>query len=453
MAGERVDVPDAGLLATVLDGAAGGLDPWRRGPALTVPDPVAPSAARVVPTATGVTWSFDGLLAEADPGTATPALLLTERPRRVPVDATEAAWLQALVSRRTRERSGPGSYADALLDALALAWAGEHDAALVRAAAVLERATLPHPARVLAARLAVVTGLAAGRVPRAAAAGRVWVRESPGDPAAAAWLLMAAGLSGDLRGVAELGGEEREPGAGDPWFAAAAAGPPVTAVVKSGVEVDALLELLATTPIESFTAATLFRIVSRWYDSGRPMQDLLGRWPEAARPTLLQVLEQAPLGVGPWWLALAQAWSETYGMSSGIAARVLATASQLEDEEALRWTGMMVQAGVRDLSPLRERATSPAVPARSQAVAAALGVEVFEDPESLPLLRDSAARVPVEELRDLLLTLDELAPALLPTVVTHAASTPSRTRYLADLLDEFGATEEAAALRAGVPAP
>jgi len=86
-------------------------------------------------------------------------------------------------------------------------------------------------------------------------------------------------------------------------------------------------------------------------------------------------------------------------------------------------------------------------------VAAALGVAVFEDPESLPLLRDSAARVPVEELRDLLLTLDELAPALLPTVVTHAASTPSRTRYLADLLDEFGATEEAAALRAGVPSP
>ena len=444
VAGEQLQVPSPALLTDALERADGPLDPWRRGPALLVPDPVAWAAPRLVPAGTTLDWSVQSL--RPHPGSETMSVLLTERPRSVPLAEAESNWLKAVISRRTRTSESTTSDAS-VLDATALTWAGEHDSALVRAGHVLELVTAGAQTRELAARVGVAAGLGGGRLQRAVHAARVWAQADPGNPEAVSWGALAALATGDSRTVRELTDTLDGRDAPDPWLCLGASAPALSAGVKSGIEADHLLDLLRTTPIERFTAQTLMRIAARWHDAGRPAAGLIAAWPMEARPALQWMLEESPLGIGPWWLPLAEEWSRTSGISTPVAARVLAGAAQVDDETALRWTVLMREQGAHEVSPLRERATSASLSPRARVLSAALCLEVFGDEEARPILVEMAAAVPLDELKELLLVLDELAPSAIPVVVEHAASGPGRTVYVADLLEEFGAVEQAQLLR------
>lgn len=445
--GEDAQVAAPERLAVELAAGDEPVDPWRRGPRLLVPDPVAWAGPRLVRSADVLDWAWL-------PGTGAPttsALLLTERPRRIPVDETEARWLRRVAGRRTRERTGPSEPSDTVLDAVLLSWAGEHDAAAVRAGSVTALASIPGHLRIAAARVAVASGMGAGRAPRAVAGAKAWLAAEPDSIEGATWGCLAASAASELPTVrrwSEAALTLPSTPDADPWLAVLATAPALSVSVRSAIEADALLELVRTTPADAFTLTVLMTLCLRWHGAGRRMDGLVAAWPQSARPLLERVLEEAPLGVGPWWTELAEAWSEVHGITTTISARILASAAQLDDEQALRWTSLMASSGQRSLSPMRERASSPAVPPRSRAISAALALEVFGDAEGGPLLRAAAGEVPVEQLRDLLLVLDELAPSALPTVVAAAATTPVRIRHLAGLLAEFGASDEADALLA-----
>jgi tetratricopeptide (TPR) repeat protein len=136
----------------------------------------------------------------------------------------------------------------------------------------------------------------------------------------------------------------------------------------------------------------------------------------------------------------------------GVDARLLAAAAQIGPrlglERAMDWSLRLRANGLVQDCTLASLANSAAAPALDRLRACAVLHEATDDPRGEVALRQVAAGIPVDDLREALLALDELSPQLLGRFVDHAASDATRAKALAEILTALGATEQAEALLA-----
>ncbi len=451
VAGERIEILDGTTLATLLETAdAPALPVHRVAVQALAPDPVTCADLRLVRRDHEVRWA---LPAAGEAGEVRRAPIIVATPKRFPGKQPEAGWLRAVMSRRARDELAHGS-ANPLIDAATLAWCGEHDAAVIRAAR-LARSGDGHTG-LLAARVHLASSLATGRTRDVKAAAESVLAFPEAGNNERAWVALAGAV---LR-QPELGRRaleptssgqatpRREPYEVDPWLHAALAGLTQTAQARSELEIGLLREVLAATSSgdpEAPVAAQ--RLVGSWYAAGREPHDLVRTWPDNARELLRDALETGPRPDIRFWARAALSYVDSFGLTPKITARVAAISTALDHEDALAWTARLRKNGNSELSPLLLRATAPSLSPMDRLVSAALALELFDDRAAVPLLRTAAELVPAAELRRLIVTLDEVASSTLPAVIEAAAHTPGRAHHLADLLAEFGADDIAEGLR------
>lgn len=367
-------------------------------------------------------------------------------------------WLRGVVDARARARTGPAEIGETVLEAAALAQAGEPDGALLRAQRVLGAHGVPDGVLELAARVCLVAALCTGRTVTGLAAARAWA-ERTGSPVALGWWGLLAGLAGEVRAsVAHQGELARRPqalegdGAGERWLPAVGFGLARGLADRTSLSLD---EALAQP--DGLVGPTARSTVELWHELGRDPAALVARWPDEARPALAAVVEEGPGGDLPVWLALAAAFADAHGLTVRLSRQLGPLALQLTPEQAQAWTRRLRAAGSK-ASLLLLQAQSAQVPPSQRVLAAGLLLQQAQDVAdgqagtADALLREAAAAVPLPELRALLVRLDELAPAGLPAAVQGAAATQGRAVAVAALLEEFGAAEQAAVLRASAGA-
>lgn len=123
-------------------------------------------------------------------------------------------------------------------------------------------------------------------------------------------------------------------------------------------------------------------------------------------------------------------------------------APRLELAECLEWASRLRTGGLPQHCPLIARANAEHVDHRHRIQAAAVAVGAFNEQRGDGIVARLAPTVPSDLFLTVLVELDELAPTLLPTFISHAATSAPRCEALADALEELGAEEQAQAIRA-----
>lgn len=461
-----VDGEQVELDVDVLVAALGAADASRMtlqsplvGTAPLVPDPVGVPGPRLLRARQPLRWSLGRPLVATPDGRdpAASGVRIRRRTTSIPLPEASVQWLRGVAVRRSRERRGHEDPLGVLLDAAALTWVGEHDAAAVRAAALLGSSTSTPDVRALAGRVLVGAGLAAGRLSMAIDGAKAWLAVSSADPLAGEdpatpqpallWAALTMSLSGDLMGAGTVLADHPPPVTADPWLAVAATRPVALALERQAADLEPLLGLLRHNP-STAPLVQLQRLASQWHVLKRDPADLIARWPDGARGRLRELIEECASPTAPWWLPLAAAWSDEHGLQAPVAFRVLQIASQLDDVDAVAWTARLRKGGVENRSPLLVKAAYAGLPARTRVISAALAYSTFSDEQALPVLESAAALVALPDVRELLLIANEVAPSSLPLILEAVAHEPARMRHVADLLEEFGEWEAAEAMRA-----
>ncbi len=123
-------------------------------------------------------------------------------------------------------------------------------------------------------------------------------------------------------------------------------------------------------------------------------------------------------------------------------------APRLDVAGCLEWASRLRTGGLHRHCPLIARASAEHVDHRHRIQAAAVAVGAFNDERGAGIVAQLAPTVPTDLFLTVLVELDELAPTLLPTFISSAATSAPRCGDLADALDDLGAEEQAQAIRA-----
>lgn len=363
------------------------------------------------------------------------------------VDTSVKEAILSLVGRDHASRQVPSNAEQLFADACALAAVGELDAAFIRGRRLLREA-VDHPLVPAAARLVTLTGLATGRSSEAALAAAEWAAV---DPPGAWWQSLSALLTKDFPLLRIIADSDAEHPADGSWRRLAA-DLALVGLDNAGLIADATLDSMGPQSSE----ALAHQLVHMWQQLGRPAEELVRGWPREADQVLLALLDTPVTEPHEQWLALVAGYASVRGLPARLLRRLVGLAPRMSLSEALSWTALVQGTAHRQESLLRRRAASDQLPAAERALTAAAAVHAFDDRAAQAILLEQAAAVPVPALRALLLAVDQLAPTVLPLLIEGACSTSDRARALADLLEEFGAPEQAEALRQAaqtLPAP
>lgn len=185
-------------------------------------------------------------------------------------------------------------------------------------------------------------------------------------------------------------------------------------------------------------------LVEAYVRSGRPLRDLVLLDPH---PRGIHLLGHG-LNASP---AAAQALVLQLWGSPAHRPAVVACLGRLVPslplEDVLDWSLRLRGAGFDEHCPLPAFAASVSVPALERLKAVAVLTASLSDPRATGLLADVAGALGDHELQTAFLVVDELAPTLLPELVTTLVADRRRVPTTAQALDELGAHEQAEALR------
>lgn len=361
-----------------------------------------------------------------------------------------AAWFTDCAAERVRLRAASADLEETTTDAWYLVWAGEYDGALTRALVASRNLGLATEVRGLACRVALAACLAGGRHGLATAICRTWVDLGADDVDALAWSLLGGMVGADAgmthQAAAALDSRDGSTSSLDPWLRRAAQGWSGASEYRTSFELErGLAALAATTVAEGGELGSV--LIDAWFRSGRPMGALFDAWPSRQSALLRKLVEETRLTDPSVWMATAAAYAARRGISHALAARLQQASGDMSDAEAVEWTTRMTEKGLTKFSPLRSRAGNQEIDPTTRVLNAALAVEALQDRSAEPLLRAAAREVPRGSFRDVVVTLDSLAPTTLADFVVAAACTPDRALRMAAVLDELGAAEQAGALR------
>lgn len=161
-------------------------------------------------------------------------------------------------------------------------------------------------------------------------------------------------------------------------------------------------------------------------------------------PVLGQVLTASPAAGD----ALAdELWQRLPG-DARLLAFAIRAAVELPLPRLLEWAARIRAAGLPEQCPLVRVAETSAVPPLDRVRAGAVAFGAFGDQRGTAALTAAAAVLSPGDFGPALLLVDELASALLPTLVLGAASDEPRSIALAGVLRDLGAQEQAEALLA-----
>lgn len=432
LAGEQIGILREEWLAADLAGHDDALGVVVTGPSMPLPNPFDPGPVRLLRrVARGTSSSV--------PVTA----LAVQRADVVASLSSEAADdLLVLLARQTRGRGRSARPEELLADARLLALAGETDGAFIRAMRLTATVPATHPLVPAAARLAALTGLATGRATEARELAALMTSE---EPDSVWWTTLLSFLAGDSMGLRTIVGD----GGGGPRLATTWVGLSA-ALAAAGVErADVVLDTMAESLGPRTGPAEAAKLIEQWCLKGRPVEELLDRWPASADRALVGYLDLDPAASDlATWLCVAAAYRETRGLTGALVKRLVVLAPRLTAEVALEWTRVLAASSFARESLVRRQASAVELPAVRRVLAAAIAVGVLEDGTGRQVLASMGPRVPEHDFSNLLLAVDALAQDALPDVLDALGTTAERARHLADLLRGFGAVERAAAMDA-----
>ena len=183
-------------------------------------------------------------------------------------------------------------------------------------------------------------------------------------------------------------------------------------------------------------------LVTGWWLQERDFAELVPLVPETQ---FHAVVAQAVCAKPEAADAFAEALWAVHGNSRVLALAIL-LAPRLEISRVLEWSARARGMGAVESCPLIAVAGDRSLPGHRRVVAAAVAHGAFADPRSGDLVEQSARDVADEEVRQVFLELDELAPDLLPAFVNGSLRSRPRAELVAEVLDGFGVVEQAAAI-------
>lgn len=138
-----------------------------------------------------------------------------------------------------------------------------------------------------------------------------------------------------------------------------------------------------------------------------------------------------------------EAYIEAHPENVSVLAFAIRLAPQLDVERCLVWSDRVRQIGLEEHCPLIARAKLESAPVKQRILAAAVAVACFVDERGNEQITQLAPRVPESDFVNMIVQLNELAPATLKDFIIGAASSPKRSVAIARVLNELGAAEEA----------
>jgi GT2 family glycosyltransferase/tetratricopeptide (TPR) repeat protein len=215
----------------------------------------------------------------------------------------------------------------------------------------------------------------------------------------------------------------------------------LTALDRHGEAVDEQLDAVrAGSPLDEVW--TGLRASMR--AAGRPVESLAGAVDDAHLVTLLGLT----LGEDP---ADADRLGDALWATRPDDPRLLAFAARLGPRlpvlRALEWSVRLRSADLAAECPLVAVAVASDRPVLERLHAIAVTSAAFGDERAEQWIGEVGPLVPLSALRQALLDVGDLAPGLLPVLVSGAATTADRCLQLADHLEELGAADESRVLR------
>ncbi len=430
LAGEEAGIVRDEWLAADLGGDDDALGVVLTGPSMLLPHPFDPGPVRLLRrVARGTSSSV--------PVTA----LAVQQPEFVrPLAPQTATYLLGLLATQTRVRARAARPEELLADAQLLALVGEADGAFVRALRFVAAVPETHPLIPVAARLGALTGLVTGRAAEARELAALMASE---EPDSVWWTTLLSFLAGDavgLRTIAGAGLGERRPAS--TWADLS------TALAAVGVErSDVVLDNMAESLGPRTGTADAAKLIDQWGKKGRPLEELIRRWPASAERALGGYLDLEPVGSDLLiWLQVAAAYREVRGLTAALVKRLVVLAPRLTAEAALDWTRALADSTFAKESLIRRQAYAANLPEVRRVLAAAIAVGVLDDSAGHEVLTRCGPKVPEHDFHNLLGAVDVLARVALPEVLTSLGSTSERASSLAALLRTLGATQLAIAM-------
>ncbi|MGC1513853.1 MAG: glycosyltransferase, partial [Acidimicrobiales bacterium] len=215
------------------------------------------------------------------------------------------------------------------------------------------------------------------------------------------------------------------------------------ALVAAGVWLegaDALLEVVQRQPVSNAWGPL---VVAQWH-AGRRFDEIVALLPDEQ---MRAVLAQMMFIIADAADSFANALWERFPRDPRLLGFAAHHAPRLDTPGCLEWASRLRSGGLSQHCPLIARAGAEHVGHDRRLQAAAVAVGAFADERADGIVARLAPTVTADLFPAVLIELDELAPSLLPTFITHAATNAERCEAMADALEELGADEQAQAIR------
>lgn len=415
-AGERLASTHAAELAT-------GRPIYAPPPTTLVPNPFAPSGVRLWRRSETRSWEDRVIAPDASGSDFVVALTGSPAPFR----ASALRWLRDRTHLREvlRGTTSP-SPAESIFDAVCLAWAGEHDAAVARALPHCLEPSLGTSLRVVAARITIGSALAIHRPLEATRAIHAWW-EIEHSPVAASWSSLLAALAPEhissltpILTWADANSAEygQWNSAADPWVQRALDAK--WGMTARGARQQARLVLAAMTEKHAVetSAEQILSLWRTWRSTSEPMAGLVAAWPESARPVLLTFLENSLRIESPViWHDFAIAYAQAHGASPKLVQLAAEIADELPLGHVLAWETVKQARRVPGDSLLLRYSASPRTSAAGAVLSAAIAVHAGLGVPATRSLQLALARVSAGEVPEVVRAVHSSVPDVLGQVV------------------------------------
>ncbi len=388
--------------------------------------------------------------------TLAPQPTVVERPVRLAGSAAlpnghATDWLRLVVHRRERGRgTSQPVMPDQIFEAICLAWAGEHDAALARVLALVQSVRNADWIRVIVARVAMAAALAIRRPGEAVQALNTWWELSP-SAEARQWARLVAAIApthiSSIRPIHEPGPSDGATSGWDAgpwldrildatWHAAAADS---EAIARQGLAIAAGRHA----PASAEDMVGLWRL---WRGTALPLTELVSAWPEVDRPGLRLLLEQGrhiePPAV---WDQLARAYCEVHGPTEQIVRNAGELADLLSIDSVIYWETVRQNFRMRAESPLLQRTKSEQIAAVDAVFSGSIAVAAGLGSAAVAALARAAGRLTPADVRRTVILVRDAAPKALPQLLQALETGPLDPGSIAESISGLGL--DSAALR------
>ena len=411
-------------LAPVHTAALASGEPIYAPPATTLmPNPFAPSGMRLWRRAEPRSWEDRVIAPDAPSSDSAIALAGSAGPLR----AAALRWLRDRTHLRERLRgTTSASPAGSIFDAVCLAWAGEHDAALARALPLCLEPSLDTALRTVAARVTIGSALAIYRPVEASLAIHVWW-EIEHSPIAASWSSLLVALAPEHTSSltpiltwaeTESAGYGQWSSADGPWVQRALDGK--WGMTARGARQQARLALAAMTEHDGteISAERILSLWRLWRSTCEPIAGLVAAWPDCARPALLTFLENGSRLESPLvWHDLAIAYAQAHGATPKLVQSAADLVDELPLSHVLTWETVKQARHIHGDSLLLRYSASPRTSPVGATLGAAIAVHAGLGMTAARTLELALSRVTATDVPQVVRAVHSSVPDLLGQVV------------------------------------